>query len=78
MAHTYGGDRGDRRNSQVQGISTPHVDPGHKGSKEGMARNAVLHHQGKDGMDSQTLAYVVVAASIKTINKASQSVILQA
>jgi hypothetical protein len=50
--HTYGGDLGDRRDSQVQGILAPHVDLGCKGSKEGMVGNAVLHHQRRIGLDN--------------------------
>jgi hypothetical protein len=52
MVHTYGGILGDRRDIQVQDIQAPHVDPSRKGSKEGMYRNVVLHHQRRSGLDS--------------------------
>ena len=78
MAHTCGGDPGDQRDSEFQGILTPNVDPCRKGSKEGMARNEVLHHQGRGGLDSQILACPVDTANIKTNNKTNHDTIFYA
>jgi hypothetical protein len=33
-------------------FKAPHMDPGRKGSKEGMVINVILHHQGRGGLDS--------------------------
>jgi hypothetical protein len=35
------------KDSQVKGMHTSHVDPCHKGSKEGMVGDAILHHKGR-------------------------------
>jgi hypothetical protein len=43
-----------------------------------MARNEVLHRQGRGGMDSQILACAVDTANIKTNNKTNRDTIFQA
>jgi hypothetical protein len=66
VAHTDGGSAGDRWDSQIQGIQASCMDPSCEGSQEGMAQDAVLHHERGSGLDHQRLACAVETTSRKT------------
>jgi len=54
------------------------MDPIQKGSKKGVAKDAILCHEGESGLDYQRLAYAVVVTSSKTIHDDRHGEILQA
>jgi hypothetical protein len=55
--------------AMFKGIQAPYVDPGHKGSKEEMVGDAVLHLKGRSGLDHQRLAHVVEGSSSQDNNQ---------
>jgi hypothetical protein len=66
VVHTNGGSAGDRGDSQIQGIQASCMDPSREGSQEGVAEDAVLHHERGSGLDHQRLACAVAVTSRKT------------
>jgi hypothetical protein len=53
------------------------MDPSHKGSQEGMAKDEVLHHVGLSGVDYQGLACTVAVANRKTSHEDRHGIVLQ-
>jgi hypothetical protein len=54
------------------------MDPSHKGSQEGMAKDAVLHHIGASGVDYQGLVCAVATSNRKTSHEDMHDAVLQA